>query len=150
MPKCDFNKVALQLYWNRTSVWVSPVNLVHTFRTPSLWTPQDGCFCTGLFTKTGFDVKITEIENKIRDINGFITSYEINSLAKVVLDENLKNVTKYPATKGNIATSLHLGEENKNKIDNLIYLLGNSKLHDFLSSAYKPDFVWLGSKKSVG
>ena len=22
MPKCDFNKVASQLYWNRTSVWV--------------------------------------------------------------------------------------------------------------------------------
>ena len=22
MPKCDFNKVALQLYWNRTSPWV--------------------------------------------------------------------------------------------------------------------------------
>ena len=22
MPKCDFNKVALQLYWNRTSAWV--------------------------------------------------------------------------------------------------------------------------------
>ena len=22
MPKCDFNEVALQLYWNRTSAWV--------------------------------------------------------------------------------------------------------------------------------
>ena len=22
MPKCDFNKVALQVYWNRTSAWV--------------------------------------------------------------------------------------------------------------------------------
>ena len=22
MPKCDFNKVALQLYWNRNSAWV--------------------------------------------------------------------------------------------------------------------------------
>ena len=22
MPKCDFNKVALQLYWNQTSVWM--------------------------------------------------------------------------------------------------------------------------------
>ena len=22
MPKCDFNKVALRLYWNRTSAWV--------------------------------------------------------------------------------------------------------------------------------
>ena len=22
MPKCDFNKIALHLYWNRTSAWV--------------------------------------------------------------------------------------------------------------------------------
>ena len=33
MSKCDFNKVALQLYWNHTSAWVS-VNLPHIFRTP--------------------------------------------------------------------------------------------------------------------
>ena len=26
MPKCDFNKVALQLYWNRTSTWVFSCN----------------------------------------------------------------------------------------------------------------------------
>ena len=23
MPKCDFNKVTLKLYWNHTSAWVS-------------------------------------------------------------------------------------------------------------------------------
>ena len=34
MPKCDFNKVAKSLYWNRTSVWVSPVNLSPISRTP--------------------------------------------------------------------------------------------------------------------
>ena len=34
MPKCDFNKVAKQLYRNHTSAWVSPVNLLHIFRTP--------------------------------------------------------------------------------------------------------------------
>ena len=33
MPKCDFNKVALQVYWNHTSTWVSPVNLLHIFST---------------------------------------------------------------------------------------------------------------------
>ena len=34
-PKCDFNKVALQLYWNHTSAWGhSPVNLLNIFRTP--------------------------------------------------------------------------------------------------------------------
>ena len=33
MPKCDFNKVAKQLYLNRTSEWMcSTVNLLHIFR----------------------------------------------------------------------------------------------------------------------
>ena len=34
IPKCDFNKVAKQLYWNRTSAWCSPVNLLYVFGTP--------------------------------------------------------------------------------------------------------------------
>ena len=33
MPKCDFKKVGKQLYWNRTSAWMSPVILLHIFRT---------------------------------------------------------------------------------------------------------------------
>ena len=36
MPKCDFNKVAKQLYLNHTSAWVFSVNLLHIFRTPFL------------------------------------------------------------------------------------------------------------------
>ena len=36
MPKCDFNKVARQLYWNHNLAWCSPVNLLNTFRTPFL------------------------------------------------------------------------------------------------------------------
>ena len=36
MPKCDFDKDAKQLYWNCTSTWVSPVNLLHIFRTTFL------------------------------------------------------------------------------------------------------------------
>ena len=35
MPKCDFDKVGLQLYWNHTSAWVfSAVNLLHIFKIP--------------------------------------------------------------------------------------------------------------------
>ena len=34
MPKCDFNKVAKQLYWNHTSHECSPINLLYIFRTP--------------------------------------------------------------------------------------------------------------------
>ena len=36
MPKCGFNKVAKQFYWNHTSAGCSPVNLLHIFRTPFL------------------------------------------------------------------------------------------------------------------
>ena len=36
LPKCDFNKVVEQLYWNRTSTWVLPVDMLHIFRTPFL------------------------------------------------------------------------------------------------------------------
>ena len=39
MAKCDFNKVALQLYWNRTSAWVFSEHLY-------LRTPLDGCYFT--------------------------------------------------------------------------------------------------------
>ena len=34
MPKYDFNKVALQIYWNRTSAWVFSYNLLRIFWTP--------------------------------------------------------------------------------------------------------------------
>ena len=34
MPKRDFNKLALQLYSNHTSIWVFLVNLLYIFRTP--------------------------------------------------------------------------------------------------------------------
>ena len=33
MPKCEFDKVVLQFYWNHTSAWVSPVKLLHIFQT---------------------------------------------------------------------------------------------------------------------
>ena len=35
MPKCDFNKVALQFYSNHTSAWVF-YKFAHIFRTPFL------------------------------------------------------------------------------------------------------------------
>ena len=42
MPKCDFNKFALQLYWNYTSAWVFSCKFAayfqNTFYTEHLWT----------------------------------------------------------------------------------------------------------------
>ena len=41
MPKCDFNKVALQLYWRHTSAWVFYCKLAayfqNTFSYEYLW-----------------------------------------------------------------------------------------------------------------
>ena len=48
MPKCDFNKVAFQLYWNRTSVWVFSckfaVYFQSTFSQEHPWVAASG-FC---------------------------------------------------------------------------------------------------------
>ena len=46
MPKCDFNKVALQLDWSYTSALVFPCKFAAYFQnTFFLKTPKDGCFC---------------------------------------------------------------------------------------------------------
>ena len=43
MPKCDFNKVAKQFYWNLTSAWVFSCSEHLLLRTP-----LGGCFWTSL------------------------------------------------------------------------------------------------------
>ena len=46
MPKCDFNKVALQLYWNHTLAWVYCCTFAayfqNTFSQEHLWTATSG------------------------------------------------------------------------------------------------------------
>ena len=37
MPKCDFNKVALQLYLNRTSAWVFSCKFAAYFQNVCSW-----------------------------------------------------------------------------------------------------------------
>ena len=44
VPKCDFNKGALQFYWHCTSDGFSPVNLRIIFRTLFPRTSLEGCF----------------------------------------------------------------------------------------------------------
>ena len=47
MSKCDFNKVAKQLYRNHTSAWVFSCKFAAYFQnTLLLRTPLGGCFCT--------------------------------------------------------------------------------------------------------
>ena len=55
MPKCDFNKVAKQLYWNHTSAWVFSYKFVAYFQnTVFLRTHLKGCFCILIFSKVHF------------------------------------------------------------------------------------------------
>ena len=46
MPKCDFNKVAKQLYWNRISAWVFSCKFAayvpNTFSKKQLWVAASG------------------------------------------------------------------------------------------------------------
>ena len=42
MLKWDFNKVALQICWNRTLTWVFPANFLHIIRIPFLKNPSGG------------------------------------------------------------------------------------------------------------
>ena len=37
MPKCDFNKVTVQLYWNHTSAWVLSCKFAAYFQNTLLW-----------------------------------------------------------------------------------------------------------------
>ena len=49
MPKCNFNKVAKQLYWNHTSKWVFSCNFCCIFSEHLfLRTPLNGCFYISL------------------------------------------------------------------------------------------------------
>ena len=59
MPKCDFNKFALQLYWNRTSVWVFSCEFAAYFQNTSRWL---------LLT-------VSVVENEMLKIAGFINSF---------------------------------------------------------------------------
>ena len=46
MRKCDFNKVANQLYWNHTSAWVFFSKFATNFQNVFFRrTPLEGCFC---------------------------------------------------------------------------------------------------------
>ena len=45
-PKCDFNKVARQLYWNHTLVWVFSCKLLHIFRTRFSKNTSEGLLLT--------------------------------------------------------------------------------------------------------
>ena len=66
MPKCDFNKVALQLYWNHTSAWLFSCKFAVFFRTPFLKTPLDDCFCAFNFSLTNGEDSVTFIRLDIR------------------------------------------------------------------------------------
>ena len=62
MPKCDFNKVAKQLYWNRTSAWVLSCKFAAHF--------QNTFFQEHL--RVAASVLISAVKNKWDNANGLI------------------------------------------------------------------------------
>ena len=58
-------------------------------------------------------MKVTEIEDKIPDTTGFITTPEFIRLTELSFGARMKEVTKNFATKSKVTTALNLGEENK-------------------------------------
>ena len=58
MPKCDFNKVALQLYWNRISACVFSCRQICCIFSEHLFlgTPQGGCFWTSDLLKCSSEI----------------------------------------------------------------------------------------------
>ena len=64
MPKCDFNRVAKQLYWNRTSAWVFSCKFAayfqNNFSSEQLWktTPLHSTFTVVFFIGSLKDVYI--------------------------------------------------------------------------------------------
>ena len=52
MPECDFNKAALQLYWNHTSAWVFSSKFVayfqNTFSSEHIWAAASAGTCIAL------------------------------------------------------------------------------------------------------
>ena len=49
---------------------------------------------TNLATKAILNTQATEIENKIADTTGFITSPEFNRIAKIIFDATMKEAAK--------------------------------------------------------
>ena len=77
MPKCDFNKVALQFSWNRTSIWVFSCKFAayfqNTFSIKHLWRAASGSSksgCINPFHSTGFRSRPSQMFFKIGVLKG--------------------------------------------------------------------------------
>ena len=75
MPKCDFHKVAKQLYWNHTSASCSPVNLLHIFRTPFSKNTSGGLFLRIVHCLEQFYELYSSVQNSRRRMVGIFWSF---------------------------------------------------------------------------
>ena len=76
MPKCDFSKAALQIYWNHTSAWVFSCKL-HIFRTPFSKNTPDGLllYCHITYIKLCLFLWNVCLLHFLRDISLFPDSH---------------------------------------------------------------------------
>ena len=77
MPKCDFNKVALQLYWNRTSAWVFSCKFSayfwNTFPKEHLWVAASEKWIKSMYQGKWCDALLTDLSRAFDCIvHGFL------------------------------------------------------------------------------
>ena len=97
MSKCDFNKVALQLYWNHNSAWVFSDKFAayfqNTFLYEQIWTAASAVMQNILNTETKINLRIQNIIISLRrDKRACDRSFRCDSvLKKLLLDQLIKN-----------------------------------------------------------
>ena len=105
MPKCDFNKVAKQLYWNHTLAWVFSCKFGAIFRTP--------------FTKNTAGrlllsfPKIISVHRKISKKLSFVANFSENHLMKIISKQRYNG--DLPGKKCHPCIQMVLGQPNTSR-----------------------------------
>ena len=97
MPKCDFNKVVLQPYWNLTSAWVLSCKLLHIFSIPF---PKNTCgglllkracdkFCDKVSACWRVPVVHSETGNNLFHLFSIVSNLNLANSAKVLIFDKL-------------------------------------------------------------
>ena len=84
-----------------------------------------------LAAEAALNTKAAEIENKIRDSTGFITTPQFNRLVKIRFDARMKEAAKNLASYSQVNNALDIAEKNGENIKNLktfdlSYFIGKS------------------------
>ena len=68
-----------------------------------------------LTARTALSTTATEIENKIPDATGFITTPEFNRITKIIFDARMKQEAKSLTRKSQVDTARDIADKNREK-----------------------------------